>query len=142
MISNSLAYAFKAIIYIAVNGTESRKIRIKDLSEAIDIPSAYVAKLLKDMVKHGILKSSKGPHGGFYFTTEGLDTNLMQVVNVLESSESYSRCLLTLENCDSTHPCPLHATIGQIRVTLVDNFKSITIGQLVKDVQEGRSFIS
>lgn len=142
MISNTLAHALKAVIYIAVHGSESHKIRMVDLCEAIAIPRAYVAKLLQDLVKHGILRSTKGPHGGFYFTEEDKNTNLMKVVEVIEGREGYTRCMLSLAKCNAQHPCPLHHTVGQLRVSLVNNFQHITIKELVEDVHNGKSFIS
>ena len=142
MISNSLAYAFKAIIYIAVKGSKSSKVRIKDLKEAIDIPEAYVAKLLQELVRNNILRSSKGPHGGFYLSESDMKTPLMEIVNIIEGSDSYTRCLLTLENCDKDHPCPLHRDVGRLRQELVNKFSKLTLEHLALDVEAGRSFIS
>lgn len=141
MISNSLAHALKAVIYIAVNSSEEHRIRIQDLSEDIDAPKAYVAKLLQDLVRNGILRSAKGPHGGFYFKDADLDVNLIKIVEVIEGKTKYQTCLLTFKACDKKHPCPLHETIGTLRMSLLEKFRNITIRNLVEDIEQKKSFI-
>lgn len=142
MISNSLAYALKAIIFIALNSSEDKRIRIKDLKESMNVPEAYVAKLLQELVRNNILKSVKGPNGGFYLTEKEMDLHLMKIVTTLEGTDSYTRCVISLGNCNDNHPCPLHNNIGQVRVELVKKFQNLTIRDLANDVKAGNSFIS
>ncbi len=141
MISNSLAHTFKAIIYIALNSSETKRVRIQDLSDEIEVPKAYVAKLLQNLVRNGILQSAKGPHGGFYFTQEDLETQLIKIVEIIEGKSKYQTCLLSFKECDTRHPCPLHHNIGTLRTQLTERFQEIKIKDLVEDVTQQRSFI-
>ena len=42
---------------------------IKDLSKRLDLPSPFLAKILQDLATKGLLKSLKGPTGGFALAT-------------------------------------------------------------------------
>ncbi|MGB0979111.1 MAG: RrF2 family transcriptional regulator, partial [Croceimicrobium sp.] len=72
MLSNSLAYAIKALIYISHNSSETERITLKEVSDSTEVPKPYIAKILQDLVRNNVLHSIKGPNGGFYFSEEGL----------------------------------------------------------------------
>ena len=67
MFSNSSKYAIKAVLFLAVNSNEDHRIMVKDMAEPINVPQAYLAKLLQELSKKGIISSKKGPKGGFFF---------------------------------------------------------------------------
>ena len=68
MFSNSSKYAIKAVLYLAMNSSKDEKVMAKDISEPINVPQAYIAKLLQQLSKHEIVSSLKGPKGGFYLS--------------------------------------------------------------------------
>ena len=141
MLSSSLSYAIKAVLYIAVNSSKDQRIRIRDISEGINEPSPYVAKLLQDLARNNVISSLKGPNGGFSMEEDQLEQPIIKIVEVIEGSSRYQNCLLSTESCNETHPCPLHAELGEIRIALMQKFNEITIAELARDVKLQRSFL-
>lgn len=47
MLSNSSKYAINAVLYIAVNASENQKIGVKEVADAIQIPSPFLANCYK-----------------------------------------------------------------------------------------------
>ena len=68
MLSNSSKYAINAVLYLAVNSSVENKIGVREIAEALHIPTAFLAKLLQTLAKKEAICSSKGPGGGFYLT--------------------------------------------------------------------------
>ena len=141
MFSNSSKYALKAVLYLAVNSSESNKIMAKNISDPINVPPAYIAKLLQELSKHNIVSSTRGPKGGFYLNDANRAISLIEIINVIDGENRLNSCLLSLQNCDSDKPCPLHVLAGPFRTELLKNLESNTIEDMIKDINSGKSFL-
>jgi Rrf2 family protein len=141
MLSNSSKYALKAVLYLAVNSDESRKIMAKNISDPINVPQAYIAKLLQELSRHNIVSSTRGPNGGFYINTQNRETPLIDIVTVIDGENRLNSCLLSLHRCNNEKPCPLHRFAGPFRADFIKNLEKNTIGDMAKDVKSGKSFL-
>lgn len=141
MISNSSKYALKAVLYLAVNSSENNKILAKDLSARTNAPQAYLSKLLQELSRHNIVSSTKGPNGGFYLTDENRSVHLMNIINIIDGDNRLTSCMLSLNKCDASHPCPMHDLVGDTKTNFIKNLEETTVKDLVLDIQEGRSFL-
>ena len=141
MLSNSSKYALKAVLYLAVNSSESKKILAKNLSEPINVPPAYIAKLLQELAKKKIVSSTRGPNGGFYLNAENKNTSLIEIINAIDGENRLDSCLLSLHSCNSEKPCPLHQFAGPFKADLIHNLEQKTINDMVVDIKNKRSFL-
>jgi Rrf2 family transcriptional regulator, iron-sulfur cluster assembly transcription factor len=141
MISNSSKYAIKAVLFLALHSDEENKIMVKDISEPINVPQAYIAKLLQELAKRKLISSTRGPKGGFYLSEEDKKRNIMDIVNVIDGQKKLNACLLSLERCNSDNPCPVHHLANQSRTVLMEKLKSKTINELALDVKSGKSVL-
>ena len=115
MLSNSSKYAIKAVLFLALNSSEEKKIMVKDISKPINVPQAYIAKLLQVLVKAKIVSSVRGPKGGFYLDETNLTHDVMSIINVIDGEKKMSSCLLSLKKCNEEKPCPLHDILSPSR---------------------------
>ena len=141
MFSNSSKYAIKAVLYLALNSSEDRKIMVKDISGPINVPQPYIAKLLQELSRQNVISSVRGPKGGFYLSEEDKKLHLKKIVNVIDGESRLTSCLLSLENCTEEKPCPLHKMAAPLRTKLLDSLENKTICDLARDVKEGNSFL-
>jgi Rrf2 family protein len=139
MISNSSKYAIKAVLFLAINSTEEKKIMVKDIANPINVPQAYIAKLLQELAKQKLISSTRGPKGGFYLSDIDKERNILNIVEVIEGEKKLKACILSLESCNEHNPCPVHHLISQSRTTLLKNLKQKTINELALDVKSGKS---
>ena len=139
MLSNSSKYAIKGVLYLAVNASQEHKILAKDIAEPINVPPSYIAKLLQELGRHGIVSSVKGPHGGFYLNEENLGTRLIKIVEVIDGDQRLRSCMLSIQECDIENPCPLHHMVGETKAHFVQNLEKTTVAELVRDINDGKS---
>jgi len=139
MISNSSKYAIKAVLFLAMHSSEEKKIMVKDIADPINVPMAYIAKLLQELAKQKLISSTRGPKGGFYLSKEDKGRNIMEIINIIEGEKKLNSCLLSLEHCNEENPCPVHHLINQSRNILIKNLKIKTINELALDVKRGKS---
>jgi len=141
MISNSSKYAIKAVLYLALHSSEENKIMVKDIAEPINVPQAYIAKLLQELAKRKLISSTRGPKGGFYLSESDKNGNVLNIVSAIDSERKLNACILSLEHCNENKPCPLHHIINPSRTTLMKNFKIKTIFELSQDVNNGKAYL-
>ena len=119
MFSKATEHGIKAVSFIALQSFNNVKVKVQDVSEEIESPAAYTAKILQELVRHGIIDSKKGPFGGFYIDQNRLETlKLVDIVFALDGDNIYKGCGLGLKECSSESPCPMHFKFVAIRTEL------------------------
>lgn len=141
MLSNSSKYAIKAVLFLGLHSSKENKVMAKDISKPINVPQAYIAKLLQGLVKERIVSSIKGPKGGFYLEEENLNKSIMSIINVIDGEDKLDACMLSLEKCNKEKPCPLHGILSVSRNTILESLNNKSIKDLVLSVKEGNSFL-
>src|SRR6056297_1414182 len=112
ILSNTCKYAIRATIYLALNESEDYKIGIKKISKDLNIPTPFLGKILQNLVKHKILSSTKGPHGGFGLEKEPADISLLEIIEIIDGMDMFHECLIGLPTCrhkdPNVVPCPVN----------------------------------
>ena len=141
MLSNSSKYALKAVLFLAVNSDGNKKILAKNLSEPINVPKAYISKLLQKLAKHNIVSSTRGPSGGFYLSNKNRSVRLLEIVNIIDGENRLTSCMLSLNKCNAEYPCPMHDLIGDTKTHFLRNLEETTVEDLASDILKGKSFL-
>lgn len=130
MISNSSKYAIKAIIYLGLHSSKDHKILTREMFEDIQVSESYLAKILQELSRRGIVSSTKGRHGGFYLSEDNLKHSLMDIIRAVDGDQSVDSCLLGISNCNLENPCALHDTVGKAKT----EFNQKLEAAIIKDV--------
>ncbi|WP_299334572.1 Rrf2 family transcriptional regulator [uncultured Psychroserpens sp.] len=142
MFSKACEYAIRASIFIAKNSFESRRVSPKKISEEINSPQAFTAKILQALVKYNIVNSVKGAYGGFEINKEDISKiKLLQIVQAIDGEKTFKGCALGLEACNEEHPCPLHDKFKDVRNDLKDMLEHTSLEELALDLKSGSAFL-
>lgn len=141
MLSNSSKYALKAVLYLALHASEEHKLMVKDFHEKINVPKAYLAKLLQELSRHKLVSSTRGPRGGFYLSEQNKRQSLALIIDVIDGPSRMSACMLSLKDCNETRPCPLHSIVQPFRSRLLTTLEEMTISDLAADLRYNKSFL-
>ncbi len=121
MLSKTSEYGIKAVIYVAHASQRNEKVGVNEVVEHIDAPKQFTAKILQQLVKNGLLNSTKGPNGGFNMTEEmRKSTNIKDIVVILDGDTLYEGCVLGLRHCGDANPCPVHEMYCPIKIAISD----------------------
>lgn len=139
MLSNTSKYAIRAVIYLAVNATDEKKIGIKKIAEALEIPSPFLGKILQVLVRKKILTSTKGPNGGFGIGKDPDKVTLYDIIYEMDGADLFDSCLIGAGSCESNKDkegyCALHGEFEEARNHLTKLYQSKTVGELAKKAQ-------
>lgn len=142
MFSKACEYGIKAAIFIAVNSSENNRVSPKEISEEIDSPQAFTAKILQALVKNNVIKSVRGAYGGFEIDKDKIaTTKLSEIVYAIDGDGIYKGCGLGLHTCNENHPCPVHDKFKVVREELREMLENTTLEQLAIDIKAGVSFL-
>ena len=83
-ISRSTGYALLAVGYIAKNQAEKGIILSQDISKAYKIPLEYLLKILQQLVRANVLRSKRGPRGGFNLAKPAKKINMLQIIEAVD----------------------------------------------------------
>jgi len=141
MLSNTSKYAIRALIYLELYSNQENKAGIKKIAGELNIPSPFLAKILQMLVRHQLLDSTKGPHGGFCLNKPAIDITLMEVVDIIDGKETFDNCIIRTTPCDGNKPCSMHHKLAPIRSELKRLFATETIADMVSEFREGKERI-
>ena len=106
MLSGTAEYALRAVVYIA-REAGGRPVKSAELSEATGIPKNYLSKILMDLARARVLRSTRGRNGGFSLAMQPEELRLATVVSPFDEVDG-RRCLMGRPECNSADPCPVH----------------------------------
>ncbi|MBT8185119.1 MAG: Rrf2 family transcriptional regulator [Eudoraea sp.] len=141
MFSNSSKYAIKAVLYLALHASAENKLMVKDICKSINVPKAYLSKLLQDLSRHNIVSSTRGPKGGFFLSEQNKVLVVMDIVTVIDGRKKLESCLLSLKDCSKDKPCPLHHTISSSRSKLIHSLETTSIRELSQNLKSKKAFL-
>src|SRR5215510_12751535 len=99
MFSKACEYAIRAMIFIAQKSRNGQKSGIQEIVDAIDCPEHFIAKILQDLSRKGLVLSAKGPGGGFYLDKQLLNQPLADIVSAIDGDNLFTGCALGLSQC-------------------------------------------
>ncbi len=116
MISRTSEYALQAVIHLARN-VDDWPVPGRKIAEETDIPRKYLAAILGDLVRVGVLKSSPGLGGGFRLARPAKKIRLSEVFAPFEPILANRRpCPFGQEFCNDDDPCAGHDQWKRVRV--------------------------
>lgn len=132
MFSKSCEYAIRTVLFLASNPQEITGVEI--LAEKLDVPKHFLAKILQQLSRNGLISSVKGRNGGFYLSDENKKQNLLSVIECIEGPGFFQHCIIGLANCSSSAPCPYHHVIATYREEFHRLLKNETIEQSARRI--------
>ncbi len=142
MLSNASQYAIRAVLYLEEKSSKSKKFGAKQIAEELEIPLAFIAKLLQKLAKEEVISSSKGPKGGFFMTPKNGKNTVCDIIDQIDKGDVFDRCFMGLPACSDANPCPVHHIVSPFKDKLLTKFKSQTISEFSTEIASNGSYLS
>ncbi len=121
--------ALRAVLYIAEHGADG-PVRVDDIAAALHSPRNYLSKTLHALARAGVLRSARGPKGGFQLVDSPDQLTLARVVRPFEPAGE-RRCLVGRANCGDAHPCLAHHRWSNVAASVEAFFGQTTVNDLL-----------
>jgi len=131
--SKSAEYAIRALIHLArmPSGTA---VHSRDIAQDEHLPPGLLAKVLQNLASEGLLRSTRGPTGGFELSCDPDSIRLLDVVFVVDhGSPKHRQCAIGCgTKCSPARPCTMHEYWQGIRPLIETLLREHTLGDLVR----------
>ncbi len=128
-VSTTAAYALRAIVQLAIS-PDGSPMCVTQLSKVADVPQNYLAKILHQLARAGMLRSTRGRNGGFQIAIPLEDLSLLTIVRCFHDSAGVT-CPLRREDCDASQDCPVHDQWRRAAETTERFLSETTVADLV-----------
>lgn len=131
-LSDTTRYALRAVVYIAEHGSPD-PVRVDAIATDLQVPRNYLSKTLHALARAGILRSERGPRGGFQLNRAPRDIALGDVAALFDDVGE-RRCLLGRAACGWKNPCSVHPRWEAVSTSLQAFFRETTVADLLGDI--------
>lgn len=131
LLTRASEYALISLIYIA---KQKSPIDVDTLSNELEIPKSFLAKILQNLAKYGLLKSFKGIKGGFLLAKEPSEINIKEVVIAAEKKLPLVFECGCDKGCPSNkhHNCLVFPLVNKLQSKVDIFLESITLEQVMQ----------
>ena len=138
--STTTQYAIRGLAELASHlhpaGKPARKsVMLDQLIPATGLPREFLSKVFQQLVKAGILTSTKGRGGGFSLARPTHEISLFQIMSAIEGPAECDRCVVGLNECTDATACPQHDLFKPIRQRLKDYLQTTTLADMAASMR-------
>jgi Rrf2 family protein len=76
-------YAVRAVIELADSGQDAPR-KVDDVAQSQGIPVSFLENILTQLRSSGIVRSQRGPEGGYWLAKPAADVSLAQIIRAVE----------------------------------------------------------
>ena len=137
-ISRKIDYGLRAMIYLA-SLPEDAVVPFREVARQMDIPEDFLAKILKTLVDTGLVRSTRGPHGGYALARKSSEVSFLDVIEAVEGPVALNTCLDGEDACGHSPVCTMTAVwkLGQER--MLDVYRQAKLSELAfKPADDGQ----
>ena len=126
-ITRKVEYGLIAVRHLKENS--ENLITANEISSSYGIPKEILAKTMQKLAKKNIIKSVKGPYGGYKAMDKSSSTTLNDFFEILEGPTAIMDCYFD-SGCDHLESCNIRTPINKINDSIRNLFEKLTLADI------------
>lgn len=136
MLTNKGKYGLKAMMFLA-HRADGAPAAGQEIADANHIPKQFLNGILLELRQAGLVRSKKGPGGGYALTRCPFAIRVGEIVRALEVPMARLPCTATggpvpCTDCDDPAACGVRSTMSQVQAAISGVIDTLTLGDLVR----------
>ncbi len=127
-ISRKIDYGLRAMIYLASIPQES-VVPFREIARQMDVPEDFLAKILKTLVDQGLVRSTRGPHGGYALARPSTEISFLEVIEAVEGPIAINVCL-DEDPCSKASACTMVGVWRQGQEKMLEVYRQAKLADL------------
>ena len=107
------------------------KVNAKYLAEKLNASEAHLAKIFQRLSKSGIIRSFRGPTGGFVLNKPAEEISFLDIYEIVESKITMNNCPLDKAGCTFKN-CIFGDALKNISQSIYQTFKNIKLSDFTE----------
>ena len=134
-ISEAASLALHSMAYLVTK--RERPVPTRDIAARFHISEAHLSKVLQRLARAGLVKSTRGPRGGFVIGESDNDITLLDVYEAIEGPLISCNCLLDKPVCGGTE-CILGGILATVDNQIREYLAGTKLSELANCIKEER----
>ena len=128
-------YSTRLMIELAFHYGE-RLVLLKDISSSQEISLKYLAQLIMPLKIAGLIKASRGAHGGYFLSKHPKDIKLSEIIVAVEGPLNLVECVDNPAICNRSNFCATREIWTEISNKFFETLDSYTLQQIMERQKE------
>jgi Rrf2 family transcriptional regulator, cysteine metabolism repressor len=130
-LSTRTQYGVRALVDLALHNT-GHPVQLKDIAERQQISLSYLEHLIIPLIGAGIVKSTRGAHGGVALAMRAEQIHMNTVMEILEGPLAPVDCLKDAKNCPRSGYCAPKDIWAEMKKAMESVLESTTLQDLAE----------
>ena len=134
-LSEAASMAYHALAVLSANQDRFRT--AGEISRTISGSEAHLAKVMRRLVRAGLVRSTRGPGGGFKIAKPADEISLLDIYEAVEGKFRMTDCMLD-EPCCEENNCIMGSLISSVNLEILEYFRSRKLSDFAESCKLGR----
>jgi len=130
-LSTRTRYGTRALLELALREGKG-PVFLKDIAKSQELSLPYLEHLVAPLISGGIIRSTKGPHGGVTLARKPEDINMKEITQIFEGSLAPVECVDHAEVCNRSGFCVTKEIWGKMKEAMDNVLEATTLKDLVE----------
>ena len=108
-----------------------------EISRTISGSEAHLAKVMRRLVRAGLVSSTRGPGGGFKIAKSAGEITLLDIYEAIEGKFETTDCMLDNPCCEENN-CIMGSLISSVNLEVLEFFRSRKLSDFAESCKLGR----
>ena len=127
-ISEAASLALHSMVMLAAS--PDRSLTVKEITSRTGVSESHLSKVMQRLAKAGLVKSTRGPKGGFILGDSGLSTSLLAIFESIEGPMNDTECLLNISTCPFRE-CLFGGLLSRMTAEFKEYMKTKSLGDMI-----------
>lgn len=132
-------FAVSAMLDLALN-EHDKPVTLAGISERQSISLSYLEQLFSRLRRSGLVKSVRGPGGGYLLAKEQDAISVSQIISAVDEEIDATQCG-GKQNCHEDGPCMTHDLWTALNHKILEYLSSVTLADLVAAQADGKKIV-
>ncbi|MCL5071229.1 MAG: Rrf2 family transcriptional regulator [Actinobacteria bacterium] len=139
-LSTRSRYGTRLMLELALNYNKG-PVLLKDISKSQEISLKYLAQIIMPLKIAGLIKSSRGAHGGYFLSKHPKDIKLSEIIVAVEGPLNLVECVDNPAICNRSDFCTTKDIWTEISIKLLTILESYTLQMMIRRYKIKNKFL-
>jgi len=135
-ISKMTDYAI--MVMVELNASKGAVLSAQALAERSNLELPTVSKVLKLLVKDGLVASYRGPSGGYSMTQDARDISVASIIAAIEGPIAMTECSVEEGLCAQEAMCSLRGNWQRISMAVARAMEGVSLAEMAEPPRTAR----
>ena len=131
-VSRKIDYALRAVIHLANEESNDRACSVTEIAERERVPRQFLEKIVQMLIHNGLVRSRRGPHGGYVLARPAEQVSFRDVIEAVEGPISLNVCVGEHADCSLLGTCGMERVWREGQRRVMELFEKTTIADVRK----------